>query len=459
MAAKNNMRNMRAVLLVDFREGRGAVEKATKTSTGSTLESELFAAGVPVMYTALPIGDYLWAAAPEADIASLQLRTQKHVKVPKVSPILNNLRLLGVAAERKAVSDLVSSLVDGRFDKQKAALCATARRGDTLLYILEENALMVENFAMKGTVNSEYTEAMVRSALLFARATTLLQGFTVLRTSSIVGTARALAAQLPVMERRAAGLGPGGRSLRSLFEDAASLAGGGGGGGGDEGIEDVSPLFARVFGEEGGGVGGGGGAAAGGGGGLAERLAQCLSAARYAVSRAPLPPGAPPFALAVVEVRGGGRAVVVGGGAWARALRRGEGLAALAGACRAAAAPCSGMLRVVTLGLAAAGAAEKKAAAAEAAKIAKAGGPKLPPPVPLSKVLPALHADLLLNHALAVEEVGALDEGWAECEPPPGEFFAALVQPTLDKFVERKMAQAAMRRAQAPAGKRAREEE
>jgi ERCC4-type nuclease len=432
---------MRAVLLCDFREGRASLAERGPASAGRVLLNTFFDRKVPCIYTHLPVGDYLWGAMPEDEIARLALRTKAHVFVQKEHKALDSVVLLGPAAERKATSDCISSLIDGRFERQKGAMLRLARPRDALIYVLEENTLAYEDFRRGGRIDAEFTEDVVRRTLLYARAATLAQGFSVLRTRSIEETARAFAAQLPLMEARAGALAGGGRRLRDMFKDAEQ-GGAGSDEGGEGGIEDLSQLVARVF----------------AGAPEEQALAAALGSAGFAVTRAPPPPGAPPFARAAVEVPGGGRAVAVCGHAWLRALRAAGGgggggggggddgaggVAALARACRAAAAPWSGSdarccaLRVLTLGLAAAAEAEKRAAKAAALKAARAGTYKPPPP---SRGRLELHAELMLKHDIAVEEVAALGGGWTDCEPPPEEFFKALAHPAIPAFVKRKMA-------------------
>ena len=251
---------MRAVLLCDFREGRANQSVAnTHVSTGAQLIKHLHERNVPCIYTALPSGDYAWASLPPAAFASLRLGgAEPHVKVRLDHPALDALLMLGVVAERKSVSDLVGSLIDGRFENQKATMLALRRPGDPPPhYILEENSEAVMDYKNAGQTDHSYTPPIVRGALLYARGATLGQGFAVLRTRSIVETAAVLAAQLPLMQARAAAAGAaaaaaaagGGGALRSFrgWCEAARAVVGGRVEDDEGGVEDVSTLEARVF--------------------------------------------------------------------------------------------------------------------------------------------------------------------------------------------------------------------
>jgi hypothetical protein len=267
------------VLLCDFIE-LGHTIKGVRDfdySTGSLMKKALFASNIDIIHCKLDVGDYQWGLAPPALVEKCKGSFAKRSD-------LGAVRLSGLLAERKSISDLHFSKreTDGRYVVQKQRMKAVAavlekRNVPTaLFYIIEQNLNVVFNIYGDQRPLKDMTEQAVMQLAISARAECTAESFGVIHTtcvaapylSNLFGTAQELiamhcAASTTLLRCAAqAHQWPTFDEFHRLLDTAKQP---GGGGGSVEGA-NLSPAFSGArAGGGGAGVGAGAGAGAGAG--------------------------------------------------------------------------------------------------------------------------------------------------------------------------------------------------
>ncbi len=175
------------VLLLDTREVKSRRDR-------DYLGSHLRAKGVTVETRQLPLGDMLWVARPKS-VPGVRLRvpaaasqaqaaeedagdTASEASLAVSKGMWPHEWLLSVIVERKRVSDLSASILDGRYEEQKRRLLACPCQ--RVVYVIEGDLARRDVLTSKGLVSS-------------IASTTVHSGFLVQRTSSVDGSIEFLA--------------------------------------------------------------------------------------------------------------------------------------------------------------------------------------------------------------------------------------------------------------------------
>jgi len=172
--------NWEVVLLLDTREVKS---RGDRDYLGSHLRSK----GVTVETRQLPLGDMLWVARPKS-VPGVRLRAPAPVSqrggaqdeedgseaaLAVSKSMWPHEWLLSVIVERKRVSDLSASILDGRYEEQKRRLLACPCQ--RVVYVIEGDLARRDVLTSKGLTSS-------------IASTTVHSGFLVQRTSSVDGS-------------------------------------------------------------------------------------------------------------------------------------------------------------------------------------------------------------------------------------------------------------------------------
>lgn len=157
------------VLIIDQREAK------KDRDTTAIIQSKLLAEGIPFIQRIIPVGDFVWICKSRQD-SKLEFT-------------------LDYIIERKREDDLVSSILDGRFEEQRNRLSRSGFRN--IMYIIERYA---SKFPFSQTsVIDNFGKGRFLSALL---STQLVHNFVVKQTNGLEDTLHSLISLTRALERK-----------------------------------------------------------------------------------------------------------------------------------------------------------------------------------------------------------------------------------------------------------------
>jgi ERCC4-type nuclease len=154
------------MLLIDFRE-REFINKLNnfiKTENDKEMFVKINNIDLTFKICSLPVGDFVIMNSTDANVnANVNANTDIDVDVntdvndnTDVDIDVNNSKRIDVIIERKTLSDLSSSIIDGRFREQKGRLLESVNDPCKILYIIENNKNKVtvsENVLQSAIIN------------------------------------------------------------------------------------------------------------------------------------------------------------------------------------------------------------------------------------------------------------------------------------------------------------------
>lgn len=157
------------VLVIDQREAK------KDRDTTAIIQSKLLAEGIPFIQRTIPIGDFVWICKSNKD-QTLELT-------------------LDYIVERKREDDLVSSIIDGRFEEQRNRLSRSGFRN--IMYIIERYAPKVP-FCSNSVIDN-FGKGRFLSSLL---STQIAYGFSVVQTDGLDDTLYSLISMTRALENK-----------------------------------------------------------------------------------------------------------------------------------------------------------------------------------------------------------------------------------------------------------------
>lgn len=157
------------VLIIDQREAK------RDRDTTAIIQSKLLAEGISFIQRIIPVGDFVWICKSKKD--------------PKLEFTLDYI------IERKREDDLVSSILDGRFEEQRSRLSRSEFRN--VMYIIERYVSKFPSF--QTSVIDNFGRGRFLSALL---STQLVHNFVVKQTNGLNDTLNFLISITRALERK-----------------------------------------------------------------------------------------------------------------------------------------------------------------------------------------------------------------------------------------------------------------